>query len=81
MEAIINQLISSLNKLPKVLKVSVLIEDTKRLTFKVYTPYLSCNEYNILFEAALNLVIDAEWAVCDLTESEDWHFSTEHVSI
>ena len=79
MEAIINQLISNLNKLPKVLKVSVLIEAPKRLTFKIYTNYLSCNEDITLFDTALDLVIDAEWALCDLTESDNWHFMTEHV--
>jgi len=81
MEAIINQLISSLNKLPKVLKVSVLINAPKRLTFTVYSNFLCEKDYRTLFEAALDLVIDAEWALCDLTKSEDWHFMTEHYNI
>lgn len=75
------QLIEKLEKIPSVRHVDSVLNqpnDLHDITFKLDSSATS--EERIKVEGlALDLVIDTEWKLRDITNSDDWHFNAQVV--
>lgn len=76
----IQSLTQALAGFPNVEQVRAVAEnpgDLYEITFEILSYQVDFPESRELAERATALVIDTEWELCDVTDSENWHFGTQ----
>lgn len=74
LNSILAPLISKLLQLPHITDVSIEEQCPKQINFKITHSATTWEQEQLFTDKMYDLVIDAEWELCDLTKSKDWHF-------
>lgn len=74
LNSILAPLIRKLLQLPHITNVLPEEHCYKQINFKITHTATTWEQERLIFDQVYDLVIKAEWKLCDLTKSEDWHF-------